>query len=200
VSSNWEDVKARKEIQRMALELDPIVTDDEFLHREDRANFFTGGRLSEVVEFLGWQEAEKHPEVRRFLDRLGAMVAERDKVRHDLADALRLSPELSMDHLIDEARSVWDHAAEFFNSRAEIRRLRDDAREAGKALLEYTRKQRARIKKALAIADDYDTRALNYPTGDVVADFRAALTGESDHAPGCPQPVNPEHCRCEEEK
>jgi hypothetical protein len=137
------------ENRRLALELDPIVTDDEFLHREDRANFFTGGRLSEVVEFLGWQGAEKHPEVRRFLDRLGAMVDERAEIERLMM--------LDRDRLNKTVRE------------------RDDAREAGKSLLEYTREQRARIEKALAWCDLADEASYGSLSSRVI---RADLIGE----------------------
>ena len=66
------------EIRRLALELDPIerVCADHDQQGNIRASEY---RLSEAVADYGWDGAEEFPEVRRFLDRLGAIVAEQEK-------------------------------------------------------------------------------------------------------------------------
>jgi hypothetical protein len=125
------------EIRRLALELDPVVGQVGNVH----PRMF---RLSTAVEVLGWDRAtEDYPDARRFLDRLGAVVAE--NVENE--GVIRV-----------------------------LRRQRDDAREAGEALLEHTRKQRERIEKALRRLENAEE------FGDEVdiADLRADLTGESE--------------------
>ncbi len=74
----WEDVKARKreaDIRWLALELDPVI----YSLSTGGPALTDGYHLSEIVADDGWTEAEaEYPEVRRFLDRLGAVVDKRD--------------------------------------------------------------------------------------------------------------------------
>ncbi|MET9480950.1 hypothetical protein [Streptomyces sp. NPDC006638] len=59
-------------LKDMALRINPIVgTDTDVLVTE-------GDRLSDVVSFWGWEKAKEIPEVRRFLQELGAAVRAED--------------------------------------------------------------------------------------------------------------------------
>lgn len=64
-------------------------------------------------------EEVREVEEERNEQELRALAAE--AARRELAKALRLDEELPMDYLIEQARGVWDHAAEFFAGRAEER-------------------------------------------------------------------------------
>lgn len=57
IDIGWQRVSFADPLREMALAIDPII--------------YASTRLSEIVSAFGWDEAKRHPEVRRLLQRLG---------------------------------------------------------------------------------------------------------------------------------
>lgn len=59
-------------LKAMALEIDPYT---------EEADWYDGGKLSELVDFYGWERTkDQWPDVRRFLQQLGSSIRKRDEM------------------------------------------------------------------------------------------------------------------------